>query len=139
MAAKTLSSLIGGGGVRLAPDLNYPLDNANTVYKVVSGIDCSAGLTTVLSLTGAWTIGSILITGLTVNDVALVKLTIDGVVIWNVDPNTNSTSSAVVGGGTSSANLLGIEDIRCDTSFLFEMETDVDTNLTMTWYSRPIL
>lgn len=130
----------GGGGLPLAPDLTYPADKqAIVIYTNVSGIDASAGLTTLLSLTGKFSIASLLMTSLTANDIAQVRLTVDGIIIWNVDPVTNSASEAYIGGGITAANIHGLEDIRCESSFLFEMETDADTSIAMTYIARPLL
>lgn len=137
MAVNTLSSLVTGRGYELAVDSNYPKDKFNGAFVLlqVTGLDGTAGLTTFLSLTGAFVINVLALTVLTVDDIAQVKLTVDGVVVWDVDPLTNSVSEKYIGSLTPGGN----EFITCRTSFLFQIDTDADSDVTMQYLVRPIL
>ena len=139
MGTKTLLSLVGNDALtKLAPDLNYPQDKSlGSVFISVGGINATGGLTTVLSLTGKFIISKLWMSLATVNDISQVKLTIDGVVIWDVDPLTNAATDPFISGTNS--HLAGNEALRCDASFLLEMQTDADTNMTVNYAVRPIL
>lgn len=142
MATKTLSQVLGGGsggGVLLAPDLDFPKNSQfGLISTTVGGIDASGGLTTILSLTGKFQIQNLWMTLLVVDDINTVKLTVDGTVIWNVDPLVNSaTESFIAMNATGEPHAL--ESIICLTSFLFEMQMDSDTSITLNYVLRPIL
>lgn len=142
MGTKTLSQVIGGShGIRLAPDLLFPKNKIDTVaFVIVSAIDASAGLTVLLNLIGAFEIRMLRLSALTTNDIARIKLTVDGVVIWDVDPVTNNATSEVyIGENWNSNNGKVSESIICDSNFKFEVETDADTSITLDYAVRPIL
>ena len=128
----------GGGGLpKLAPDLTYPDSKAtNNNYISVTGIDATGALTTLLSLTGKYAITWFQIQNMLAEAVT-VKLTIDGVVIWN-ESYTN--------GGTGQSNFFGSPDnqagvteaMECNDSLLFELQTTTDTNVSFNYLARPL-
>jgi len=129
---------VGGGLPRLAPNLTFPGDRPATdgTGQVVTGIDASSRLTTVLSLTGKYVISYIVLSALTAESNTS-KLTIDGVVIWS-DTYTTGTSDALF--GSVETNAAGIsESIQCESSFLLEYQTATDTSINLTYQVRPIL
>lgn len=143
MAAKTLSQIVGGiggsrGAVRLAPDLNFPKDKVDGFTLIeVTGINASGGLTTILSLTGKFIINGLLVKGLLADRINQVKLTVDGVVIWDVDPLTNAATEPYIGTSLSAHDAY-IEHVVCEDSFLFEMHVG-GAVLDVQYAVRPIL
>lgn len=139
MVAKTLSQLLGGNIPKLAVDTDFPKDKPNGVAVfTVLNINAVGGLTTILSLTGKFAIHALWMSGLTGNNIATVKLTIDGVVVWNVDPLTNTTVERYIGSALTDGNAW-TERLMCETSFLWEMEMDSDTTIHLNYAVRPIL
>ena len=137
--SELLSSITGGGGLpQLAPDLTYPSSlGVNRGYVWVTGIDASAGLTTALSLTGKFAIDLLQFVGLT-NESITVKLTVDGVIIWNDTYVTGATTLRLFG-----LNESGGEDtpstMQCNESLLLEIQTTTDTSIDLYYVARPIL
>lgn len=132
-----LSSLGGGGGLpQLAPDLSFPANiNANDGAITVTNIDGSSGLTTALSLSGKWSIGLLRFQSLTSESITI-KLTVDGVVIWNT-ALTPPSSNLVLLGNTSTSSTR--EFFQCESSLLLEIQTTTDSNCQLAYVARPIL
>jgi hypothetical protein len=124
----------GGGGAKLAPDLGYPstIAGTNLLYptKTIT-VDATGGLTTVLNLAGKFEIPLLYIGGHT-SESSTIKLTVDGVIIWN-DTFTFG-ALALIGSQVDFR-----ESRTCDTSFLFEFQTATDTATTITYNAIPIL
>ena len=139
MGTKTLTSVVGGEGIHLAPDLTYPKDKSGlNLYDIVTGLDATAGNVTILSLTGRWEIKIMFVSQLTANDVGLYKLTVDGVVIWNVDPLAQPVQDHLIGQDAAADKGL-LDSVICEESFLFEMSTDTDADFRLNYFARPIL
>lgn len=138
-----VSDLKGGGSTaafyltKLAPDLNFPsrLVNGRTYFSKT--INPSGGLTEALSLTGKHFVSFLRFTGLTSESIT-VKLTSDGVVIWN-DTFTVAGSILQLLGATESAVGGVAGQVGCETSLLLEIQTASDTSVSFTWLARPIL
>lgn len=133
----TIKVGVGGGLPKLAPNLTYPdSKSTNNNYITVSGIDATGSLTTLLSLTGKYSIPWLQIQNMLAEAVT-VKLTIDGVIIWN-ESYTNA--------GTGQSNFFGSPDgqagvteaMQCDSSLLFELQTATDTNVILNYLARPL-
>lgn len=128
----------GGGGVRLAPDLSFP-GSTEAVgvqpYYLVQGIDATAGLTTVLELTGKFTVNLLNLVGLTAENTT-VKLTVDSVVVWD-NTFVSSTSVYLLGASPVSNDLR--EAVTCNESFKLEVQVATDTNIGAYYMARPIL
>ena len=127
----------GGGLPKLAANLTYPNSKStNNNYITVSGIDATGSLTTLLSLTGKYSIPWLQIQNMLAEAVT-VKLTIDSVVIWN-ESYTNA--------GTGQSNFFGSPDnqagvaeaMQCDSSLLFELQTTTDTSVILNYLARPL-
>ena len=137
MAVKSFLSLAGGQVVpQLAPDLTS-FSSSNSAGQVfVGAINATAGLTTLLSLTGKFGISMLYLSGLTTNDVEGVKLTIDGVVIWEeASMSVNSATKTLVGNNLANHGF----HMRCDSSLLLELDTISDTSINFTYLVRPLL
>ena len=138
------TSSFGGGGLpKLTPDLLFfdRLGNSSAIVSSAS-IDASGGLTTALSLTGKYMINSVGLSGMTAETVTI-KLTIDGVIIIN-NTFTSTTSVSVVNtyngtATTTSPSQIGFTPIGCDSTFLLEVQTATDTNISLQYNVRPIL
>jgi len=131
------NDLFGGGLPKLAPDLTYPSDKlvGGASYKRITGIDGSSALVTALSLSGKFYINFIRFSGLIAESMTF-KLTIDGVIVWN---NSFTVTATEVFLGTLPNSTLSIsETIQCDTSFLLEIQTTTDTDVTLDFLARPI-
>jgi len=133
-----LSSKASGELPRLAPDLTYPTDKSSATigWIKVSGIDASSGLTTALSLTGKFVITFLQFSNLT-NESLVVKLTVDGVIIWNDTIPSSGTLNNLL--GAIDATNSPAEFIQCDTTFLLEVQTATDTSIDLDYLARPIL
>ncbi len=122
---------------QLAPDLTWPSDKVGATQNIksITGINAVGALTTALSLTGKFYINYLNFNGLTAETITI-KLTIDGVVLWN-DTYTSSASELLF--GTLNNGVAVAESIRCNTSFLLEIQTLTDANVTLDYLARPIL
>lgn len=139
MGTKTLSQLVGGNVHVLGPDLDFPKDkvNGDNIYLSVGGIDATGGLTTILSLTGRFLVLNLVLNDILASNIATVKLTVDGVVVWNVDPLTNSTTEAYIGRAIFNADAT-FEPVGCESSFLFQVQMDSDTDISVLYLVRPL-
>jgi len=133
-----LSDKVSGNLPRLAPDLTFPgaKEQGTETITRITGIDAQGSLTTVLSLTGKFVIDSLVLGLLTVSDLTTVKLTVDGVVIWNSAQLSNLANEFYIGGGGTSSIQ---EAIQCNASFLFEVQTVADTDIRCDFLARKIL
>ncbi len=142
MATKTLSQVIGGGGgglPKLAVDTDYPKDKLDGNAQLGVSFNPSGTLTTALDLTGKFIIIAISLSSVLANNIAQIKLTVDGVVVWDVDPLTNATAEFYIGGIPQSGNDGWSEAVICESSFKFEVKTDSDSAVTLNYLVRPIL
>ena len=140
MADKTLSQIIGGGGlVSLAPDLTWPSGRQSTPleYVQIAAIDASSGLTQIINLSGKFVIYYAELINLTAEN-NTIKLTVDGTVIWNDTYATGATDS-LIGANTSTTSGQSSEAITCNSSFLLEYQTQTDTDIRFNYFVRPIL
>ena len=131
--------IINGVIPALSPDLTYPGDRfqLNTqTYKQISNIDASAGLTTALSLTGGrFAVSLLQFATLSLENITI-KLTIDGVVIWNSTYLAANVTQTLLGTFSASGQP---ELIQCNDSFLLEVQTTADTDIALRYLARPIL
>ena len=137
--SELLSSITGGGGglPRLAPDLTNPGDKvADAGYKRIT-LDPSTGLITALNLTGKYVINLLRFNNITTEAVTI-KLTIDGVIVWN-DTNSLPAGNKLSLLGASNGAAEVTESIQCDTSLLLEIQTATDTQVEFEYVARPIL
>lgn len=143
MASVLLSSITGGGGgINLAPELTFPLKSRAGTSSSASNVDTSVGLTQMLSLTGRFSVSFLELSQLTASDATTVKLTVDGVVVWNDTNSSGGTTMILLGGEISSASFAytsSVESIIVNSSLLLEVETVTNTNTTLAYNVRPIL
>lgn len=128
----------GSGAIQLAPDLNYISDknSGTTNYIEVTGIDGSSGFAPALSLTGKYSVYLLAFTDL-VNENVTVRLTVDGVVIFNSSA-TAAGNDMVIFGSAGGSNSQG-DNFQCESSLLLEIQTTTDTNCSLRYLARPIL
>lgn len=129
----------GGGGAvpKLAPDLSaFTERDSVTGYIILTAIDATAGLTTILSLTGKFLVNLLYFQGLTANDVDQIKLTIDDVVIFNEDGLADNAATHTLWGAIDGDHG---NQFMCDSSLLLELETNVDSDFDFYYTVRPIL
>jgi hypothetical protein len=139
MPSELLSSITGsGGGLSFAPDLTAPSSalSQNLPYRSITGINGSSGLTTAISLTGKYAVSWLKFEGLT-SETITIKLTVDGVIIWN-DTFTCQTSLQLLG-NTSSSEVCVDGPYICNQSLLLEIQTATDTSVNLEYLARPIL
>ena len=132
-----LSGLGGSGGLpKLAPDLTWPTDvSANAGYKKLALTLTPATYNTALSLTGKFSVGVINFDGL-LNEQVDIRLTVDGVVVWNGGQVITSNIFDLLGDtGTISYR----QYISCNSSLLLEIQTATDTACNLIHDARPIL
>ena len=137
--SKLLSSISGGGGLpRLAPDLTYPSSlTATTGYIKVTGINAVGALTTALSLTGKFAIDLLQFENIT-NESMIIKLTVDGVIIWN-DTFASGGSTMSLFGSRSTNGTDVSSTMQCNSSLLLEVQTTADASIDLVYVARPIL
>ncbi len=140
MATKTLTQIIGGADPlpKMAPDLTNFTDREGgaVLYILLTGIDTTGALTTLLSLTGKFAIDLLYLQSMTVNDMDQIKLTIDGVVIFNeTSMSDNAGTEHVLG----NIDLDHGHQYMCESSLLFEIEMNIDTSIDFAYLVRPIL
>lgn len=134
------SSLTGGGALRFAADLTWPSDkssSANT-YKTITAIDGSLGLVTALSLTGKFSVAALGFENM-VNENYTVKLTVDGVVIWNDTVSVTTGDLWLLGPASSAITNTGHDGVYiCNSSLLLEIQSTTDTSVDLNYITRPI-
>jgi hypothetical protein len=135
MTIRTSSLGASGSLPRLAPDLTLPAtsNSPNNMLTNITGINPSAGLTTVISITG--TKGYIPFLSLfnLLSENYTIKLTIDGVVIWNDVKNVGSATTQFIGNGAT------LDVAPFNDSFLFEVQSTTDTSISCSFLMRKIL
>lgn len=135
-----LTENVGGGvgGFKLAPDLNYIANKASTASNAIriSSIDPSAGFATALDLEGKFYVTLLILGNLNTSGSTDIKLTIDGVLIWDSSiTNTNTSISLTMLGSTTSTQ----EAIYCESSLLLEVRKTDDSDIYLDYLARPIL
>jgi hypothetical protein len=136
MASETLSSIVGSGGLpQLAPDLTWPSSlSTNTNYATVN-LNPMGALTTALSLTGKYAIDLLAFANITAEQVT-VKMTVDGVIVWNDTYTAAGNNIRLFGVGIDG---LPPSTMQCKSSLLLEIQTLTDTSVDLNYIARPIL
>ena len=139
MADKFLSSLVGGGLYKLAPDLDRIADQSSSSsgYKQIIGIDATAGLTTAISLSGKWLLTAAIFDS-TLAEAMTVKITIDGVVTINSSFTAATSGIAIIGLNQSISNPFNDAYMYCEETLLIELETTSDNSVAFRYTARPI-
>ena len=126
-----------GVNVTLAPDLSWPSRATSAGIEVITGLNMQGSLQTALSLTGKHALSFLYLTNLTA-ETCTIKLTIDGVVIWNSTFTTGTTLPLLgnINGYTAGNNDL---IVQVNNSLLLEIQTASDTSIDLAFIARPIL
>lgn len=132
----------GSGSIQLAPDLTWPTNrlDANDSVRELTGIDVSGNtLQTLLTLTGAFNIQYVRVSDIASNENVQMRLTVDGVVIYDTGTYTPGTATRdlIFGSGPTDPDYL--ESFVCRESFLLEYATDTDTSITLGYKIKPII
>lgn len=124
----------------LAPDLTYPSSKSSDgqPYYQATGINASAGLTTVLSLTGSFAISMLGFESMTAEQVTIV-LTVDGEVKWNDTFTLSSDELWLLGSNSSPVNNIPEAVYGCRSSLTLEIQTATDTSIDFLYMVRPIV
>jgi hypothetical protein len=134
----TLSSLFGGGsGVTLAPDLDWPSSAIFTGGIQQVTFNPQGSLTEALGLTGKYAIFGLSLNDMTAETVT-VKLTVDGIVIWN-DVGYTSITEATLYGDLNNATKLWLTPFICNSSLSLEVQTQTDTSVTLKYLVKAIV
>lgn len=124
---------------KYAVNLDYPSSKATGVnFSQVTGVNASAGLTTLLSVTGQKGVVTFArIQNLTAETITI-KLTVDSVVVWN-DTYTAEAIELLI--GNNSATAYSPPDTPCffNDSFLLQLQTASDTSVDFDYKYRPLL
>ena len=132
----TIKVGLGGGLAKLAPDLSWPSASTTTGLPLaISGVDVQGSLQTALTATGKFEFSYLRISSNTA-EATTVKLTIDGVVIWNDVGFTPGTQIFLYNANSSITTVEAPKLV--ETSFLLEMQTLTDTSITVNYGLRPI-
>lgn len=135
---------IGSAIPKLAPDLNFIQDTAfgsgAASIRTTANIDPSSGLTPVLNLIGKFEVSMLQLANITGGDATTVRMTVDGVVIWNsskvfgvADPGLMGAAGAIAANGAMG------ESFICNSSLLIEIQTTTDVEMKLNYRARPIL
>ena len=137
MGTKALASLVGDRAIpKLAVELTSFSSRNAQGFVFVGSLDTTGALTEVLALTGKFEISMIVLASILANDLRKVKLTIDGVVVWNeVGLSANSTTHALLGQSTTQNWL----HYLVEESLSLELECATDTSINLNYHIRPIL
>jgi len=138
MTTKTLSEIIGGSGIaRMAVDTTWFTTHVSAnLYTSVSAIDASSGLTEILGLTGRFLITHLQLQAMDVNDMTDIRLTIDGVNIWDETGITvNAANESLIGVSVTG----GFEAFLVQTDFSLKVQMGADTSINLLYVIRPIL
>ena len=134
-----LSDFIAGGQIQLGADLTFPstiTDYDDGIISVV-GIDTTSGLTEVLGLTGKYSIQHLNFTSMSLES-AQIKLTVDGVVIWDDTFVLGDPTLLLYGASTNSGAGLDSPFV-CQSSLSLEIQMSVDTDINFKYLVRKIL
>jgi hypothetical protein len=123
----------GGSLKKLAPDLNYPNERANAgaTIKTINLSPTPGVPETALNLSGKWAVSNLNFRDL-ISEAVTIKLTIDGVVIWNAAA-IPATVQLLLGSNTHP------EVYGCNSSLLLEITTTTDTSCSLDYVARPIV
>lgn len=137
MASKLLSSVGGGGGLsNLAP---ATIPNEGT-YEEVFAIDATGSLTEILSLSGKFNFSHLSFSDMVSDDMSKIKLTIDGVDIWDEDPYTPPTGGTFgLLGGVNAITARYGEAYEVKSSLSLSIEMATDNSIAMQYLARPIV
>lgn len=127
----------GGGALpSLAVDLDYPSTamTGSAAYKQIAAINASAALTEVLGLSGKFVISFLELVNLTAESIT-VKLTVDGVVVWN-DTFICSTTLRLWNASLGESQR---PSFKCESSFSLEVKTTTDTDIGLNYQIAEIL
>lgn len=135
----------GGGTLKFAPDLTYVSNLSNSAeflssYLQTGDINGSAGLVTAISLLGKFSFSALQIINNAVESYTL-KLTVDGVVIWNSSKTLGLRQNLIgaIAGAANSNAIAYTETYICETSLLLEVQSTTDTAVKFNYIARPIL
>lgn len=123
------------GAFELSPD-TFP---NNGSFSQVTGINATGSLTEILSLSGRFALIGIWFSGLTSADMSKIKLTIDGVDIFNEDPFTSpsGTSWGLIGGTNQTTGRSG-EAYIINNSLSLSVQMATDTDISLQYLVRAI-
>ena len=126
-----------GSLVQLAPDLDFPSTlESTTGYKIFAITDAVGSLATALSLTGKYSIDMLNFDSI-LSEQITIKLTIDGVVIWNDTFTSVGSIKKLIGGLNNGTGVAS--PMQCKKSLLLQVQTTTDAQVTLQYLVRPIL
>lgn len=135
--------IVISSGTSLAPDTNYianltvPGDEIST-YLITGNLDGTSGLVTAISLSGKFALYSLQIDN-NLSEAYTLKLTVDGIVIWN-SSKTLPIRSSILGSISVSIDKLGYESpITCKSSILLEVSSASDASFRFNYLARPLI
>ncbi len=132
------TDFVGGAGIELAPDLTFPSRVvALTGIERTTGINAVGALTEALGLAGKFSINLLRFESVTSESITI-KLTVDGVVIWNSTFSNTNANINLLGSLQSITNTV-VDRIICKTSLSLEIQTTADASVDLAFLVRPIL
>ena len=132
------SSGDGGGLQQLGADLTWPSTVATFgALQIISGLDMSGSLQTALTATGKFELDRLYISSHTA-ELMTIKLTIDGVVVWNDTYSSSLTTTFLLGVTSTTSNTASESGKLVAETFLLEIETATDTSIDVNYILRPL-
>ena len=123
--------------IRLAPDIGRLGSQLNNLPFIrLSGVDVSGSLQTVLSLSGKFALGMMRFSN-TLSESMTIKLTIDGVIIFNDTFTVDASGVVVYGDTTNIVNSSAYADVN--SSLLLEAQMATDTSIDFEYVARPVI
>lgn len=134
---KEVQGVSMGALPQLAPDLLFPSQTGASPLRSVSA-NVSTGMTTVLNITGKGMISYLDLYGQGTTGTAKIKLTIDGVPIWDDTTNIKATSSYLLGSSEGRAGTAHEIPYVFNQSLKLEYYKPGVTDLIVSYVTRPI-
>ncbi|MGJ8682178.1 hypothetical protein [Paraglaciecola sp.] len=118
---------------KLAPHLTYPEDKwlTGSTRLAKRNVNAFGSVTNILSLTGRHKISYLEIENL--NGGVEIKLTVDGIIIWNGQLSESGTRHNLFGGNNQPPEFFIVED-----SLLLDVQTNTDPDFNLYYLARPI-
>ena len=138
-----LSSKIGGGIPKLAPDLDWPKVIGEQAGPAggphqQAAVTISATETAVLSLTGKYLVEYLNISALSTSTQYTVRLSVDGEDIWSTTLTTTASTSALRLYEGIPGNNPPSSPFKVDSGMTLYVSSPTDTSVTVLWLARPI-
>lgn len=130
----------GSSALEFAPEAITAGEAMNNTTSITIAVT-PGSYSTLLTATGKFNLNFISVSGVAVEN-HRIRLTADGVVVWNTGDLAITTGSMILFGGNSTVGFnIGavVENRLIKTSILLEIQTTADTSVNLNYRLRPVL